>query len=125
MKRPLLATSIVALAAVSIVAADRQNTPTGPAFEVASVKKSPPPTGTPTIVVFGARKGDSWNTQNATLRRIIRSAYGNRYQMEGQIIGGPSWLDTDRFDIAARMLPMTTAEDMLAMVRALLVDRFK
>jgi uncharacterized protein (TIGR03435 family) len=45
--------------------------------------------------------------------------------MEGQIIGGPGWLDTDRFDIAAKMMPMTTAEDMLAMVRALLADRFK
>jgi hypothetical protein len=114
----------LACAVASIVAADQKDAPAAPAFDVASVKKSPPPTGTPTLVVCGARKGDSWNTQNATLRRIIRSAHGNRYQMEGQIVGGPAWLDTDRFDIAAKMPPMTTAEDMLAMVQALLADRF-
>jgi uncharacterized protein (TIGR03435 family) len=123
--RLLIALACVACVVPSIVAADQKDTPTGPTFEVASVKKSPPPTGTPTIVVFGARKGDAWNTQNATLRRIVRSAYGNRYQMEGQIVGGPGWFDTDRFDIAAKMPPMTTSEDMLAMVQALLTDRFK
>jgi uncharacterized protein (TIGR03435 family) len=125
-KHGLIALACIASFVASIVAADQQNGPAGPAFEVASVKKSPPPaTGTPTIVVFGARKGDNWNTQNATLRRIIRSAYGTRYQMEGQIVGGPGWVDTDRFDIAAKMLPMTDVEDMLAMVRALLADRFQ
>ena len=125
MKHGLIALGCIASLVISLVAADQQSGPAGPAFEVASVKKSPPPTGTPTIVVFGARKGDSWNTQNATLRRIVRSAHGNRYQMEGQIVGGPGWLDTDRFDIAAKMPPMTTSENMLAMVQALLADRFK
>jgi len=45
--------------------------------------------------------------------------------MDGQIVGGPSWMDTDRFDILANMTPGTTSTDMNAMVRSLLADRFK
>jgi uncharacterized protein (TIGR03435 family) len=45
--------------------------------------------------------------------------------MDGQIVGGPSWMDTDWFDVLANMAPGTTSTDMQAMVRSLLADRFK
>src|ERR1041384_1717807 len=35
---------------------------------------------------------------NETLRNIIRSAYGSR---DLQVIGGPGWIDGDRWDITA------------------------
>lgn len=94
-------------------------------FEVASVKKSAPPGGQPTMVRAGSRQGDQWLANNATLRMMIRSAYGPLYAMEGTIVGGPSWIDTDRFDVAAKMAPGTTADDMRAMAKAMLAERFK
>jgi hypothetical protein len=58
---------------------------------------------------------------NNTLRNIIRNAYG----LQGaQVVGGPGWLDTDRFDIVAKAgAPFTTDEGRL-MLRVLLADRF-
>jgi uncharacterized protein (TIGR03435 family) len=98
--------------------------PPRPAFEVASIKKSPPPDSGGTFIIAGARQGDRWRTSNATLLRIIRSAYAPRYQMDGQIIGGPGWIDTDRFDVVATMNAAATGDEMRAMVVALLADRF-
>jgi uncharacterized protein (TIGR03435 family) len=67
--RLLIALACVALV-VPIVAADQQNAPAGPTFDVASVKKSPPPTGTPTIVVCGAlREAQRQGTAPAPARR--------------------------------------------------------
>jgi uncharacterized protein (TIGR03435 family) len=95
-----------------------------PSFEVTSVKKSPPPGETMTWIT-GARDGDRWRSTNSTLRMLIRNAYGTDYPMDGQLVGGPSWMDADRFDILANMAPGTTSTDMQAMVRSLLADRFK
>jgi uncharacterized protein (TIGR03435 family) len=125
---------VVAWLVVTAVAVDRgapllarpQNT-AAPAtsFEIASVKKSAPPGSGPTMIRVGARQGERWLADNATLRALIRSAYAPRYQMEGQIVGGPGWLDTDRFDIVGTMRASTSADEMRAMVQALLADRFK
>ncbi len=94
-------------------------------FEVASIKKSPPPGDGPMMIRLGSRQGERWLANNATLRMLIRGAYAPGYQMEGQIIGGPAWLDTERFDVVGTMPPATSADDMRAMVQALLADRFK
>lgn len=42
-----------------------------------------------------------------------------------QIVGGPPWIDTDRFDIQGTMAPGTSNDDMRAMVRTLLAARFQ
>ena len=93
-------------------------------FEVTSVKRSPPPDG-PMGLITGARDGDRWRSTNSTLRLLFRNAFGADYPMDGQIVGGPSWMDTDRFDILASMAPGTAPTDVQAMVRSLLADRFK
>jgi uncharacterized protein (TIGR03435 family) len=93
-------------------------------FEVASVKRSPPASGG-IRVMFGSREGDRWLAENATLRILLRNAYDVEYGMDGQIVGGPSWIDTDRFDIQATMAPGTSNTDMKSMVRTLLADRFQ
>jgi uncharacterized protein (TIGR03435 family) len=70
---------------------------------------------------FGGRPGQIVVT-NYTLRDIIRNAYGlQRYQ----IVGGPDWMGQDRFDINAKAPDGTQQSQMLAMVQALLADRFK
>src|SRR5262249_17622509 len=51
------------------------------------------------------------------------------YSLKGfQLIGGPDWMDSARFDIEARPPEVTqdpTMEHTMAMLRALLADRFK
>ena len=95
-----------------------------PRFEVASVKPSPPPTGSAMGIFAGAREGDRWRAANATLRLLIQSAYRGEFPMTGQIIGGPDWMENDRFDVMASMPPGTTSPEMIAMVRSLLAERF-
>ena len=48
---------------------------------------------------FWTAPGGSLTVTNITLRTLIQEAYDvKRYQ----IAGGPNWLDSDRFDIAAK-----------------------
>lgn len=56
------------------------------------------------------------------LRYVVTLAYGAR---PFQIVGAPAWFERDLFDINARALDNAPAADILAMVRALLADRFK
>lgn len=93
------------------------------AFEVVSVKPSAPG-GIPIGVISGAREGDRWRSSNVTLRLLIQSGYRNEFPMTGQIIGGPDWMDADRFDVTGSMPAGTTAAEMNAMVRSMLADRF-
>jgi uncharacterized protein (TIGR03435 family) len=121
-KHGLVALSCLALFAIPT---PRAQDAAGPTFEVASVKKSAPPATGPMMVAGGIRRGDRWFAGYATLRMLIQGAYAPSYQMEGLIVGGPGWINTDRFDIDAKMAPGTTADDMRTMAQALLADRFK
>jgi uncharacterized protein (TIGR03435 family) len=98
--------------------------PPSKTFDVISVKRSPPPDG-PMMIVTGAREGDRWRSTNSTLRLLIRQAFLADYPLDGQMVGGPAWMDSDRFDILATMPPGAAVADMQAMVRSMLVERFK
>lgn len=95
-------------------------------FEVASIKASPPP-GNGRIMV-GSRGGPGTNDpgritySNANLRMLIVNAYGLKFN---QIRGGPDWLNTMRFDIAAKVPAGATKDQVKAMLQNLLTDRFK
>jgi uncharacterized protein (TIGR03435 family) len=53
---------------------------------------------------------------------LISTAYG----VDGdKVAGGPSWLDTDRFDIIAKAPNSTSPETLKLMLQALLAERFK
>ena len=73
---------------------------------------------------LGSRQGDRWRAQNATLRLLLRSGHP-QFSMQGQVAGGPGWMDTDRFEVEATMAPGTSNEDMRAMIQALLAERFQ
>jgi uncharacterized protein (TIGR03435 family) len=45
--------------------------------------------------------------------------------MQGQIVGGPAWLQSDRFIINAKAGGMPTQEEARLMLQQLLADRFK
>lgn len=90
-------------------------------FDVTSVKpnKGPVEAG----MTFGARPG-GWAARNVTLRLLVMLAYEVR---ELEIVGGPSWLASDRFDIAGTIESPDKADDAARqqMLQALLAERFK
>jgi uncharacterized protein (TIGR03435 family) len=94
-----------------------------PAFEVVSVKPNDSgDTRTSSMVQPGAR----YTATNMTLGMLIKTAYQVH---DDQIVGGPDWLNADRFDITARGdgNPSTTAFVTQArlMLRSALTDRFR
>jgi len=94
-------------------------------FEAATIK----PAGPEEIGISG---GDGRNgilkLWNMTLRQCIGSAYR---VPESLVVGGPSWIGTDRYEINATfegpvaIAPNSPPVRLMAMERALLADRFK
>ena len=92
-----------------------------PRFEVASVKLH---TADDQPEMMVAQPGGRFVAVNVPLRHVIRTAF----QLQNdQIVGGPDWLATDRFDIEARAagMPGAPSVELLAMLQSLLTDRFK
>ena len=92
--------------------------PRQPTFEVASVK--PNKTGAPggSFVMPPGR----FTATNIPLKVLITNAYQLSFF---QVVGGPGWVSTDRFDIAAKAPDGAPPEQTRAMVRTLLKERFK
>jgi len=110
-------TSVLVLPAVSAVPfAQAQATP---AFDAASVKLNV--SGGPRSGI-GVMPGGRIAVTNQTLRQIIRSAYGAQ---DLDVIGGPDWIDTDRWDIVATANSADAAPPWRLMLKALLTERFK
>jgi uncharacterized protein (TIGR03435 family) len=87
-------------------------------FDVASVK--PNTSGDDSVARTPSPGGVS--ITNATLQMMMRWAY--RIQ-DDQIINGPSWLTSARFDVVGKAETSVSEEVLLrSMLRALLVDRF-
>jgi uncharacterized protein (TIGR03435 family) len=95
-------------------------TPANPTFEVASVR--PNKTGDGRIML-GLQPGGRFNATNVPLRMLLRQAFNVQ---EFQIVGGPDWMTSDRFDIVAKAPEGNfTADVMRPMLRSLLTERFK
>lgn len=90
-----------------------------PVFEVASVK--PNKSGT-NFVNIGNLPGGRFNATNVTPYMLLRQAYNLQ---PSQIIGAPSWLESEHFDIVAKASGEVGPGQMPLMIRALMVDRFK
>jgi uncharacterized protein (TIGR03435 family) len=87
-----------------------------PAFEAASIRPSKPES-TPSGAVTPGRI--AWTAH--PLQSCILYAYG---VANYQISGGPKWIGTDGFDIAATAPPNTSGAQLRLMLRALLEERF-
>ncbi len=94
-------------------------------FEVASVKPAAPPAADGRMF-FGSRGGPgtpdpgqiTWT--NATLKTLLTIGYDVRpYQ-----VNGPGWLDTERYDIIAKVPEGATKEQVNVMWQNLLKERF-
>jgi uncharacterized protein (TIGR03435 family) len=92
--RTISMAGVLFLAAVQLLA---QTAPT--AFEVASVKPSNPEGHSSS---FSFNGGAGLSIEGGTLRKILETAYDVR---TFQILGGPGWVDSDRYDISAKNAP--------------------
>jgi len=89
-----------------------------PAFEAASVKSNTSVGGFIRVMTPPGR----FSVVNAPLRMVLRNAFAlPDYRMSG----GPGWIDTDRWDIEATAGGAATFDEIRAMTRTLLEDRFK
>ena len=113
--------SVLAAAVLTGFTAAQSTSPAKPpAFEVASVK---PNTSGDGRVLMSPQPGGRLNLVNVPLRLMIRYAY--RVQ-DFQVVGGPDWLSTARFDVVAKAEGGNPSqEDLQLMLRSLLADRFK
>src|ERR1035438_3953814 len=59
---------------------------------------------------------------NATMVDLIRTAWSVDAD---SVVGGPEWLDTDRFDVVANAPADSTPDALKTMLRAMLEDRFQ
>jgi len=89
-------------------------------FEVASIK--PTNSASNSFSSGLATSNGRLTATNVTLKRCIMGAYAVG---PNQIFGGPDWLDTDRFDIAAKADQPVGDRIQMTMMQALLADRFK
>jgi bla regulator protein blaR1 len=125
----------VCLAGVTVTPRAQDQAPSSPSpasvaepkFEVTSVKKSGPNRqGGP--FRFGMQPGGRFTVSGMPVSALLTMAYGiQRFQL----IGGPSWINSDRFDINAvaedvpvQPTPPGTPNRMQLLLRSLLKDRF-
>ncbi|MGI4755537.1 MAG: TIGR03435 family protein [Janthinobacterium lividum] len=130
MKRPLLATTLtafsVALFATGSCAAHAQVTtmeadPTKTLqFEVATIKLSPAK-GEGLRTIRPLAGGNGYMAQNFPVRLMIALMYKVPLR---QVEGGPEWLDNEYFDIEARADTTHPKDELQAMFRQLLKERF-
>jgi uncharacterized protein (TIGR03435 family) len=112
----IVASLLLSLAVIT----DAQNQPL--AFEVASIKPTPPDWGRGRFATMqGAHQ---FVARNYTLKYMVAAAYSVTPRT---ISGGPSWIDSDPYDILAatpgEVRP--SLDDQMLMLRTLLADRFQ
>ena len=66
--------------------------------------------------------GGRYELRIATMVDLIATAYGVN---NDKVVGGPTWLEMDRFDIVAKSPAGATPDSQKSMLQALLADRFK
>ena len=107
---------------VVVAAAVRQNnsgqTASELRFETASIKRT---SGDAQGVMLRFLPGGSFDGINVTLGSVTRLAYGLQ---DFQIVGGPEWLNVDRFDIQARGPAGAVDSETRRRLQSLLAERF-
>jgi uncharacterized protein (TIGR03435 family) len=91
-----------------------------PKFDVASVKKFE---GRVTSTALRTPGGGRITVVNLPLRTILMQAWGGL--RDYQLSGGPGWMTTDRFTITAKAETNAPRDQVLLMLRAVVIDRFQ
>jgi uncharacterized protein (TIGR03435 family) len=100
-----------------------------PSFEVISIKPSAPNLN---FIRGGATRGDRYTMTGANLRMLLQNAYGRPSAGtpfgQLQIVGGPSWIDSDRWDVQATADcsgGVLSREQVQLMLQSMLEDRLQ
>jgi uncharacterized protein (TIGR03435 family) len=112
------ATLTVCIAILSASRAWPQTSASRPEFEVATVK--PGSAGSPSR--FRALPGGRLTVENTSLQLLIENAYSLKIF---QILPAPAWIQSDRWDVAAKAEGNATAKEMMLMLQTFLEARFK
>lgn len=124
--RSVIALTIALVSVCSINSLAQQAAPIRSAFEVVSIKPD-------TARVEGMVRVTPGRIEipATTLRGLLRMAYGRFAFDPREIVGGPSWIDSDRFTVIATAAPPFQSgpdgfpTELTAMLRTLVEDRFK
>jgi uncharacterized protein (TIGR03435 family) len=94
------------------------------AFEVATIKPSEPITGMGKVMMrIGVDNDGALVTYSRmSLRSLVVNAYGVK---DYQVTSAASWMDTQQFDISAKLPDGATKDQAPAMLQTLLRERFK
>ena len=112
----------VGLVALLADTAFSQSTDTPAVFEAADVHVSAHSTNPFPYRKGPFNRGGRYELRTATMADLIATAYG----VDGdKVVGGPSWLEMDRFDVLAKPPSGATKETLKPMLQALLANRFK
>ena len=127
--RVLLLAAAFAVAALPLLSQTSANKK--PSFEVVSIKPSAP-LGAGPIRIGGGARGDRYTMSSATLRMLLQQAYSKNSNAgpggQIQLIGGPSWMDSDRYDIQATADcsgGVLSRAQLQLMIQSMLEDRFQ
>ena len=131
---------LVALAAASLHVHAQAPAAPSVTFEVASIKRNKEveamrATINPNVPTVPGRAqtlpGGTLMGRGMTVRELIRDAYGYRNRAQGDIQGGPGWIDIERYDVQAKAdydFPRSTSNGLPpaaeGALRALLAERF-
>ncbi len=92
-------------------------------FEIADVHASPLSSSPQSqFMRLGLYRGGRYEIRSATMVDLISVAYGVDTD---KVLGGPSWLELDRFDVLAAAPADSTPAELRLRLQKLLADRFK
>ena len=115
MRRAFLFVAVMVLATAPM----RAQSPATSQFQITSIQISTRPQPG---MRGGILRGDRYELRNAKMVDLIRTAYDVQAE---RVTGGPSWLEWNRYDVAALAPEGTTAPVLRDMLKALLAERFQ
>jgi uncharacterized protein (TIGR03435 family) len=122
MLRAIMSAGLMVFTSCAAFGQTAENSPT---FEVASVKPAAPIAGNRIMVMMRGGPGSPDPGQitytNVTVKNVLMTAYG----VKGFQITGPGWLDSERYDIVAKLPRGATKAEFMVMLQNLLAERFK
>src|SRR5689334_5805219 len=119
MKRVVTALALATLSG-AVFAQQPQNTAKFEAADI-NLRARTGTTNQPTMT-GGVLRGGRYDLRNATMVDLVATAYS--VADRELIVGGPAWLERNRFDIAAKAPQATSPADVRRMLQNLLADRF-
>jgi uncharacterized protein (TIGR03435 family) len=118
--------TLATLLVLSVYPGPCQELAQGPAFEVASITPckpgTPEPPGEHAGMVRFTSPGGRFRASATTLKFLLEWAYDIQ---PSQHSGGPSWIETDRYDFVAKAEGNATDDQMKLMAQTLLAERFR